>query len=55
MRMLSYPGEGLQESLYQRVLSHVWKVKAASIVLEEAFDRHAPTPDLNGETVSLAM
>lgn len=34
--------------VHQRLLGHVWEVRAASQTLEEAFNRHTPTPDLNG-------
>ena len=49
-RILSLREEAsYQETVYQRILSHAWQMRLASLALVDAFDKYAPTPDLNGE------
>lgn len=49
--LCNYIDAGYLVSIYQRLLGHVWEVWAASWALEEAFDKHTPTPDLNGKSM----
>ena len=40
---------GVPVSVYQRALDHVSLLRDAGHALEEAFDRHMPTPDISSE------